>query len=62
MDFFGDYDPDDAVDVGDPVDVQLELMARRVAWAIEHRDDLPDRLRRIIDDIHRLADRVANGF
>ena len=60
MTVFGDYDPDDAWDAGDPVVEQLRTIGRRIAWVIEHRDDLPDRVQRIVDDIGLIRRRVAD--
>jgi hypothetical protein len=56
---FGDYDPDDAWDASDPVDEQLRILAQRIAWLVDHREDLAGRVRRITDDIHRLRERLA---
>ena len=61
MTVFGDYDPDDAWDASDPVDVQLRTLATRILWLVTHRDDLPARVQRIVDDIGRLRERLANG-
>jgi hypothetical protein len=58
---FGDYDPDDAWDATDPVVDQLRTIGRRIAWVIEHRDDLPDRVQRIVDDIEYIRQRVEAG-
>jgi hypothetical protein len=59
MTVFGDYDPDDAWDASDPVDEQLRILAQRIAWLVDHRDDFAARVRRITDDIHRLRERLA---
>jgi len=62
MTVFGDYDPDDAWDAGDPVDVQLDVLTRRVLWLVDHRDaDTPNRIRRIAEDIAAIRRRVAGG-
>lgn len=58
---FGDYDPDDAWDASDPVDEQLRILARRILWLVDHHDDTPARVQRIIDDIERLRIRIARG-
>lgn len=58
---FGDYDPDDAWDASDPVVEQLRQIARRIAWVVDHRDDLGDRVQRIVDDIERIRQRVEAG-
>jgi len=60
-DTFGDYDPDDAWDASDPVAILLAVLARRVAWVVDHADDRPERIRRIVDDIATLRNRVLNG-
>jgi hypothetical protein len=59
MSDFGDYDPDDGWDAGDPVDVQLERLGRRIAWVVDHRDDLPERVQRIVDDLAALRARIG---
>jgi len=58
---FGDYDPDDAWDASDPPDEQLRILGQRIAWLIDHRDDLPARVGRILQDINRLRERLTNG-
>ena len=58
---FGDYDPDDAYDASDPVLEQLRQMATRVAWLIDHRDDLAARVQRLIDDIATIRQRIIDG-
>lgn len=58
---FGDYDPDDAWDASDPVAELLRHLARRIAWVVEHRDDLEDRVQRIVDDIAAIRQRVIDG-
>jgi len=58
---FGDYDPDDAWDASDPVDEQLRILARRILWLVDHHDDTAARVQRIVDDIDRLRERLANG-
>ena len=60
-DFFGDYDPDDAWDAGDPVIEQLRILGRRVAWIIDHRDDIAARVQRIVDDLEAIRARVVAG-
>jgi hypothetical protein len=58
MSDFGDYDPDDAWDASDPVHELLAVLARRVLWLVDHRDDIDDRIHRIVDDIETLRRRV----
>lgn len=58
---FGDYDPDDAWDATDPVPEQLRILARRIAWVVDHRDDLPPRIQRILDDLAFVRQRIING-
>jgi hypothetical protein len=53
---FGDYDPDDAWDATDAVADQLAALARRIAWLADHPD--PARIRRIVDDVARIRQRV----
>lgn len=59
MSDFGDYDPDDAWDASDPVDTQLDVLGRRIAWLVDHRDDLPDRVARIVADLALLRQRIG---
>ena len=61
MTVFGDYDPDDVWDASDPVDELLRVLAVRVVWLIDHRDDLPARVARIAADISVIRARVAMG-
>jgi len=56
---FGDYDPDDVWDASDPVDTLLATLARRIAWLVEHRDDMPARVQRITEDIGFIRARIA---
>jgi hypothetical protein len=58
---FGDYDPDDTWDASDPVAEQLRILARRILWLVDHRDDMTARVQRIIDDIEQLRIRLARG-
>lgn len=58
---FGDYDPDDAWDSSDNVIEQLRVIGNRVAWLIEHRDDLHDRVGRLVDDIGFVRRRIIQG-
>lgn len=58
---FGDYDPDDAWDASDPVDEQLRVLGHRIAWLVDHRDDIAPRVQRILDDLARLRERLARG-
>jgi hypothetical protein len=58
---FGDYDPDDAWQADDPVVEQLRQIAQRIAWIIDHRDDITDRVQRIVDDIERIRQRITDG-
>jgi len=61
MSVFGDYDPDDVWDASDPVDQLLLVLAKRVAWLIDHRDDMPARVRRLTDDIGLIRARITMG-
>jgi hypothetical protein len=61
MSDFGDYDPDDAWDRNDTVVEQLRVIRERVEWLIEHRDDLPPRVQRILDDLAFIRSRVLSG-
>jgi hypothetical protein len=56
---FGDYDPDDAWDASDNVVEQLRVLGQRVAWLVDHRDDLTPRIGRLIADIDFIRERVA---
>lgn len=56
----GDYDPDDAWDATDSVDEQLRVLGNRIAWLIEHRDDLVPRVSRIVDDLGQIRVRIVN--
>jgi len=60
MTVFGDYDPDDAWDASDPVDTLLRVLATRILWLVDHHDDTPARVQRIVDDIGLIRTRVAN--
>lgn len=55
---FGDYDPDDAWDASDPIPEQLRILGHRIAWIIDHRDDLPARVQRILDDLATIRRRL----
>jgi hypothetical protein len=58
---FGDYDPDDTWDASDPVPEQLRVLGTRIAWIVEHRDDIAARVQRIRDDLAYVRQRVING-
>lgn len=58
---FGDYDPDDGWDASDSVVELLIHLGRRVVWLVDHRDDLPARIKRIEDDIEFIRDRIIIG-
>lgn len=58
---FGDYDPDDAWDATDPVVEQLRVIGERIAWVVDHRDDIRDRIQRIVDDVEFVRQRVVDG-
>jgi len=60
-DNFGDYDPDDAWDANDTVIEQLRVLAIRIAWIVDHRDDINDRVQRLVDDITYVRDRIIGG-
>jgi len=59
---FGDYDPDDAWDASDPVDEQLRILIQRIAWLVDHRDDLQARVERITVDLQRIRQRIRDGL
>ena len=61
MTVFGDYDPDDVWDASDPVDELLRVLAVRIVWMIDHRDDMPARVRRLTDDIGLIRARISMG-
>jgi hypothetical protein len=61
MTVFGDYDPDDAWDASDPVPEQLRILAQRIEWLIDHRDDLSARVARIVADVALIRRRIING-
>jgi len=58
---FGDYDPDDAWSAGDTVIEQLRVIGERIAWVVDHRDDITERVQRIVDDIAFIRGRVIGG-
>lgn len=58
---FGDYDPDDAWDATDTVIEQLRVIGQRVAWLIDHRDDIDQRVLRIVTDLGTIRQRVLEG-
>ena len=58
---FGDYDPDDSWDANDHVVEQLQQIARRVAWIVEHRDDIAARIQRIVVDLAGIRQRIIDG-
>jgi hypothetical protein len=63
---FGDDDPEDAWTATDPVDVELENIADRVRWILEHLrlrrsaedQDLADHAQRLMDDLVTIVARV----
>lgn len=61
MTVFGDYDPDDTWDASDPVHEQLRVLGTRIAWIVDHRDDIAARVQRIRDDLAFVRQRVING-